>query len=115
MCSHGRACGFFAGGVGVSIYTTLWESRAVLHHANLAATINRGNETAIQTLGQLGAAGNNPEQALAVVNRLIDQQAYTMAATDLFLLSAVIFVSLVGMVWLTRPQKGAAVDAGGAH
>ncbi|MGH8796913.1 MAG: DHA2 family efflux MFS transporter permease subunit [Caldimonas sp.] len=106
----------FAGGVGVSIYTTLWESRAVLHHANLAATINRGNETATQTLSQLGAAGNNPEQALAVVNRLIDQQAYTMAATDLFYLSSALFVVLITLIWFTRPGKDMhGADAGAAH
>ena len=106
----------FAGGVGVSIYTTLWESRAVLHHANLAATINRGNQTATQTLSQLGAAGNNPEQALAMVNRLIDQQAYTMAATDLFYLSSALFVVLITLIWFTRPGKDMhGAEAGGAH
>ena len=106
----------FAGGVGVSIYTTLWENRAVLHHANLAATINRGNEAATQTLGQLGAAGNNPEQALAVVNRLIDQQAYTMAATDLFYLSSALFVLLITLIWFTHPGKDThGAEAGGAH
>ena len=106
----------FAGGVGVSIYTTLWENRAVLHHANLAATINRGNEAATQTLGQLGAAGNNPEQALAVVNRLIDQQAYTMAATDLFYLSSALFVVLITLIWFTRPGKDMhGADVGAAH
>ena len=52
---------------------------------------------------------------MAFVNRLIDQQAYTMAATDLFYLSAMLFLGLISLVWLTRPQHGAASAAGGAH
>ena len=46
---------------------------------------------------------------------MVDQQAYTLAANDLFLLSAGVFVLLVGMLWSTRPKRGAAVDAAGAH
>ncbi len=105
-----------AGAVGTSLFTTAWESRAVMHHAHLAESINRGNDTAMQTLSQLGAAGYSHEQALAVVDRLINQQAFTMAATDIFWLSSVAFVVLISMVWLTKPQVNAAgADAGGAH
>jgi DHA2 family multidrug resistance protein len=104
-----------AGAVGTSLFTTVWERRAATHHAQIAESINRGNETAMQTLNQLGAAGYSNEQALATVDRLINQQAFTMAATDVFWLSSVLFVLLVGMVWLTRPDMNASVDAGGAH
>jgi DHA2 family multidrug resistance protein len=105
-----------AGAFGTSLITTLWEDRAVMHHAHLAETINQGNQTATATLGQLSASGMPGDQALAMVNRLIDQQAYTLAATDLFYLSSVLFLLLIGLVWMTRPKKGAHMgDAGGAH
>jgi DHA2 family multidrug resistance protein len=105
-----------AGAVGTSLFTTVWENRAVMHHAHLAESINRGNDTAMLALNQLGAAGYSNEQALASVDRLINQQAFTMAVTDIFWLSSVAFVLLIGMVWLTKPQRnGAVVDAGGAH
>jgi len=59
------------------------------------------------------------QQALGQINRLIDQQAFTRAADDIFLASAAIFLVLIGAIWLTRrptPHKGAApADAGGAH
>ena len=98
------------------MFTTLWENRASMHHAQLGEPIHRGNDAAMQALGQLGSAGLTPEQALAMVNRLIDQQAYTMAATDLFSLSALLFLVLVAMVWLAQPKRSAApADAGGAH
>ena len=104
-----------AGAIGTSLFTTLWENRASLHHAQLADAINRGNDAATLALGQLGSSGLNGAQALANINRLVDQQAYTMAVTDIFYLSSVLFFLLVGIVWLSRPQVGAAVDAGGAH
>jgi MFS transporter, DHA2 family, multidrug resistance protein len=104
------------GAVGTSIFTTVWESRANMHHAHIAESINRGNDAATATLSQLGAAGMSQEQGLAMVNRLIDQQAYTLAATDLFYLSSVLFVLMVSVVWLTRPKSGQAMgDGGGAH
>ena len=66
-------------------------------------------------LGQLGARRLQPEQALATINRMVDQQAYTLAANDLFFLSSALFLLLLVFVWMTRPAQGAAADAGGAH
>jgi DHA2 family multidrug resistance protein len=104
-----------AGAVGTSLFTTLWEDRATLHHAQLAEAINRGNDAAVQTLNQLGASGLSNEQALANVNRMIDQQAYTMAVTDIFYLSALMFFLLIVVVWLAQPKPGAGAGGGGAH
>ncbi|CAN7416698.1 DHA2 family efflux MFS transporter permease subunit [Rhizobacter sp. LjRoot28] len=105
-----------AGAMGTSIFTTAWENRAVMHHAHLAEAVNPSNDAATRALGGLGAAGHTPDQALAVLNRLVDQQAYTMAATDIFYVSAVLFLLLIGMVWTTRPRAGGGTaDAGGAH
>ena len=109
-----------AGAMGTSIATTLWESRAALHHAHLAEGLQLGSGAMADALASLRAAGLGEGAALAQITRLIDQQAYTRAADDIFLASAVIFLALIGLVWLTRrpaPIKpgAAAVDAGGAH
>ena len=57
------------------------------------------------------------EQALVQVNQLINQQAFTRAADDIFLGSAGIFLSLIALIWLTRRPASAAgsAGAGGAH
>jgi len=106
-----------AGAFGTSICTTLWDSRASLHHAQLTESLHRGNDAVTQALSRLGASGLSPEQSQAVLNRLVDQQAYTMAATDLFYLSALLFLGLIALVWLAHPRTGiaAAADAGGSH
>ena len=56
-----------------------------------------------------------PEQALASVNRLLDQQAYTMAVTDVFYLSSVLFFALLALLWAAKPKPGAGAGGGGAH
>ena len=105
-----------AGAVGTSIFTTLWENRAALHHAHLAEPISTGQRHGGADAGQLCAAGYSREQALAQMNRMIDQQAYTMAATDLFYLSSVLFVVLIALVWFSAPSKAVAgALEGGAH
>jgi len=105
-----------AGAVGTSVFTTLWENRAALHHANLSEQISLANPTAVQTLADLQHAGQTREQALALMNRMIDQQAFTMAATDLFWLSSMLFVALVALVWFSAPAKAVAgALEGGAH
>jgi DHA2 family multidrug resistance protein len=71
----------------------------------LSEAVNPSNLTAVQTLAQLSSAGLSPEQAAASLNRLIDQQAATMAVTDLFLLSSGLFLGLIALVWLTEPKQ----------
>ena len=107
-----------AGSFGTSIATTVWQDRAAMHHAQLAESINQGSTTAMQVLGGLSNAGMTPEQALAQVNRMIDQQAYTLAVNDVFYASAMIFLLLIPVVWLSRPKRtdAASADAAaGAH
>ena len=104
-----------AGAIGTSIFTTVWENRAALHHAELAEGINNANSAAAATLRQLGASGYDPSQALATVNRMIDQQAYTLAVDDLFFLSGLLFVVLLVLVWAAKPAKTVAAAGAGAH
>ena len=106
-----------AGAMGTSISTTLWENRATLHHHHLAERLALGDPAETAALDTLQRTGFSHDQALAYLNRLVDQQAFTRAADDIFLASALLFLVLIAFVWLTRrpPKMGAPVDAGGAH
>ena len=98
-----------AGAVGTSIFTTLWERRAALHHAQLSEAVHGGSIATTQALDRLAALGLSAEQARALIERQLLQQAFTMAVTDLFLLSSLLFLGLLGLVWLTRPQTPASL------
>jgi DHA2 family multidrug resistance protein len=96
-----------AGAFGTSISTTVWDNRAALHHAQLTDQINGYSFNAQSAIGALGAGGLSGDQPLGLIDRLINQQAYTLAADEIFLASAVIFVVLLGVIWLARPKKAA--------
>lgn len=105
-----------AGAVGTSLFTTLWESRAALHHAQLAEAIHPGSPAATAAIGQLMAGGLTREQALASIDRMVNQQAFTLAVTDLFYLSSALFLLLVLVIWTSKPVRTAGGGGGGgAH
>lgn len=105
-----------AGSFGVSIYTTLWEDRAILHHAQLTETINAASIPTHETLTLLDSLGLNHEQGLGFIDQLITQQAYMLSADDLFAVSAFLCLLLTATVWLaTRSRATAPADGGGAH
>ncbi len=106
-----------AGSFGTSIATTAWDNRAILHHAQLVEYVRAGSPAADHYLGVLRAGGLSSPQAAAVVNRVVDVEAHLLAANDIFWISSLAFIALIGCVWLARPVRGggAPADAGGAH
>ena len=106
-----------AGAMGTSITTTLWENRAALHHSQLAESVNQGNNAATNAMSGLASSGLSTEQVLGQVNRIVDQQSFMLATNDIFYASAILFLLLIPLVWLARPQKGGAGGdaAAGAH
>jgi MFS transporter, DHA2 family, multidrug resistance protein len=46
-----------------------------------------------------------------MLNRLIDQQAFMLSANDIFFISALLFLGLIGVIWLARPVRSAAGSA----
>lgn len=107
-----------AGSFGTSIATTLWQDRAALHHAQLSEYVNLGSSATQSALSGLAASGFGTQQALAMIDRLANQQAYMLAANDIFLASSVIFVAMIPLVFLTRHGRAApsgAKAAAGAH
>jgi DHA2 family multidrug resistance protein len=95
------------GAFGTSISTTLWDHRASLHHAQLVEYVTRFNPNTSHIVGTLQSAGLSLDQVRALLNRIIDQQAYTMGATDVFNASAVLLVALVPVIWIARSQFAA--------
>ncbi|QMV73061.1 DHA2 family efflux MFS transporter permease subunit [Comamonas piscis] len=109
-----------AGAVGTSVATTLWERRAVLHHAQLVEHISLGDGPTAQAVQGLQASGLTLQQALARVDQLVNQQAFMLAANDIFWASSMLFLLLIPLVWLAKGPKqgqggGGAEAASAAH
>ena len=109
-----------AGSFGTSIITTVWDRRATLHHAQLVEHLTQSDPVATQAFSNLNASGFGTDQSYALVNRLVDQQAFMLSADDIFYVSGLLFLALIVLVWFARPQKsgggdGSAEAAAGAH
>jgi len=106
-------CGSF----GTSIATTLWDNRAILHHAQLTEYVRNSSDAAQSYVQTLRAGGLSPQQAGAAINRSIDVESHLLAANDVFWISSILFLLMIGVIWLARPSKSnlAPGAAGGAH
>jgi len=107
-----------AGAFGTSISTTMWENRAAMHHAQLTEAVQLGNPQAVQAIDGLQALGMSHGQALASINNLVTQQAYMISTQEIFFGSAMIFLSLIVLVWLAVervPSFRSDPGAAGAH
>ncbi|EZP51659.1 DHA2 family efflux MFS transporter permease subunit [Sphingomonas sp. RIT328] len=94
-----------AGSFSASIITTAWDRREALHQSRLAEAIGSGMplQMATETLQRLGV---NAVQASAMITRQMVNQAYLLASTDLFRLSAWLSAAMIVLVWFTRRPKG---------
>jgi len=98
-----------------SLTTFMWDRRAIVHHAHLSEHITPYDPTSTQALSQLG--GGDAQTAAATVNQMITQQAYQISFNEVFHVLGWIFVSLVVVVWMTKPPFTAKAGpaAGGGH
>jgi MFS transporter, DHA2 family, multidrug resistance protein len=102
-----------AGSFGTSITTTVWDRRATLHHAQLVEHLTQGDPAAAQAFSHLQAGGFGMDQSYAVLNRMVDQQAFMLSANDIFYVSGLMFLGLIVLIWFARPQRGGGTDASG--
>ncbi len=102
------------GGIGTSIFTTAWDHRTSFHHAQLTERANAFDPTFGQSMTQLGSLGLDTSQRYGMFDRLVTQQAAQLGVNDLFYISAVIFIALIGLIWITRPERSASGDSSAA-
>jgi DHA2 family multidrug resistance protein len=108
---------FTAGAFGASVSVTLWNDRAAVHRAHLVEHVTAYNPDATGALAAMHAHGLSTDQALGLMDRLIDQQARMLSTVDLFWLSGMLFIALTALVWIAKPANishRAPADAG-AH
>jgi DHA2 family multidrug resistance protein len=102
------------GGIGTSIFTTAWDHRTSFHHAQLTERASAFDPTFGQSMNQLGSLGLDASQRYGLFDRLVTQQAAQLGVNDLFYISAVIFIVLIGLIWITRPERSGGGDSSAA-
>jgi DHA2 family multidrug resistance protein len=98
------------GGFSTAFGGVLWDRREAMHQSALAdAQAGRSVEWS-HALSNLQGAGLSPQQALDALTGQVVNQAYTIAALDLFWMFAVMLALTIPLIWLTRK----AASSGGA-
>lgn len=94
-----------AGSFAASIITTAWDRREALHQSRLSEAVGQGMplRMASEALQGMGATST---QAAAAITRQMVGQAYLLASTDLFRISAWVCAALIVIVWFTRRPRG---------
>ncbi|AOJ69015.1 MULTISPECIES: DHA2 family efflux MFS transporter permease subunit [Burkholderia] len=102
------------GGIGTSIFQTAWDHRNNFHHAQLVEQANPYNPTFNQAVTQMGQLGLTRDQAHGLINNIATQQAAQLGVNDLFYISAAIFVLLIALIWITKPERAGGGDSSAA-
>jgi DHA2 family multidrug resistance protein len=102
------------GGIGTSIFSTAWDHRSNVHHAQLMEQANAYNPNFTASMQQFGAAGFNQSQGYGLFNSMATQQAAQLGVNDLFYISAGIFVALIALIWITKPERSGGGDSAAA-
>lgn len=80
----------------VSVVTTVWDHRAVVHHAENAMLIDSDQ----LMMSQLLAIGMNREAALTYMDELLQRQSVMLATNEIMLFVALMFVVTACVIWL---------------
>src|SRR5579863_787927 len=106
----------FCGAVGTSIAGNEWNNRTILHHARLTEQATVDNPIFTQQMSSTQSLLNvNDQTAHALFDFNVNTQAAMMGLNDIFFISAIIFLVIIPLIWITRPGKGGGGDASGAH
>jgi len=105
----------FAGAVGTSLLSNAWYDRTTLHHARLIEQTSVDNPGFTGAISHLAATlGGGVPKATAFYENALSAQATMLGLNDIFWISAVIFLLIIPLIWVTHPVKGAGAGAAGA-
>lgn len=93
------------GGVGTSIFTTMWIRRSAYHHATVGENLTIFSPQTSSFFEKLGEQGLHGQKALEQMNVILDQQAQVLAINDCFYLMGWVFLSLLIFLPLGRTKK----------
>ena len=92
-----------AGSIGTSLTTFIWYNREAVHHTQLTEVINPYNPISQQFFQTMGSFGLSEEQTASYLARQITAQGFIIGANEIFLVSAITFISLVVLIWFAKP------------
>ncbi len=104
-----------SGSFGTALVVMVWDDRMRFHRVRLLEYFSQSGTAYLDYIRQLAHAGVHGAMAQQSVLELISSQSYMMATSEVFRLASCIFLSLITVLWLTRPPRSQALRGGGGH
>ena len=90
-----------------SLTTTFWDRRETLHQSHLVEASSSASVPTQLAMQRLQDMGMSAQQAAGALTRQVAQQAYLLAADDIFWISGWICLGLTVIVWFARRPQAA--------
>ncbi len=84
-----------------SLTTWGWGLRSTIHHAELTSHISAYDPADLETVTALGQG--DLQRGAMVLDEMIGQQAMQIGFNDIFYLLGIIFLVVIGFIWLAKP------------
>ncbi|MBV1776759.1 DHA2 family efflux MFS transporter permease subunit [Burkholderiaceae bacterium DAT-1] len=103
-----------AGGFSTAVTVTIWEHHTDFHHARLMEHISSTSAATQGYMEKLQGIGMSVGGSYAHFEGLVQRQAAQLATTEIFWGFSMVFVALIGVIWLAKPPFGS-TGGGGGH
>lgn len=98
------------GGVGTSVFTTLWIRRSAFHHSNIVSELVYRKPFA-PFMEQINGLDLHGDKAWAFLNGIVDTQAAVLALNDSFYLMGWCFIALLPFLLLGKSKARGSKNA----
>lgn len=95
-----------SGGIGTSIFTTMWIRRSAYHHARVGEALTPYSSQTTAYLKDLSDLGLQDTKGLEQLNNALTQQADMLSINDCFFVMGCIFIGLMLFLPLSRKKNG---------
>lgn len=92
------------GGIGTSIFTTMWIRRSAYHHATVGENLTAFSKQTASFFDRLHNLGLHGQKAFEQTNEVLNDQAAVLALNDCFYLMGWVFLSLILFLPLGRTK-----------
>ena len=88
----------------------MWEKREAFHHVRLTESFTALSPQAQMVESMQQGLNVSGEQAYGIVATQITQQGFILSASELYYVSALLFLLLIILIWFVKPPFGEPVE-----
>jgi MFS transporter, DHA2 family, multidrug resistance protein len=93
----------FSGSIATAVSVFLWTDRSEHHYATVSQAVRPDSPAWLDYQSQLASQGITGDAALQATAKVINTQALTMGANDVFLVLGGLFIVLIPVLWFAKP------------